>query len=120
MPEIKERLERGNFNAPDEVREFDKGRIETLVVAGFTVTRATLEPGWKWSTCMRPLVQTDSCATAHFGYQVAGRMTIRTDDGFETTTVAGDVVSLAPGHEAWVVGNQAVVFVDFRGMVHYG
>lgn len=107
------------FDLPEEVRAFDKGKVELVKVAGATIGRATFEPGWKWSTCVKPIAKTDSCQAAHFGYQVSGTMTTRMDDGTEKTSKAGDVLNIPPGHDAWVVGKEPVVIVDFQGMVDY-
>jgi hypothetical protein len=119
MPNSAERFESKSLNSPDEVRKFDKGKVELVNVAGATIGRATFEPGWKWSTCVKPIANTNSCQAAHFGYQVSGTMTTRMDDGIEKTSKAGDVLNIPPGHDAWVVGNEAVVVLDFQGMVDY-
>ena len=112
-------LEKRNVNLPDEVRRFDKGKIELVTVAGATVGRATLEPGWKWSTCVKPIAKTGSCQSAHYGYQLSGIMTTRMDDGTEMTSNAGDVVNIPAGHDSWVVGDVPVVIMDFQGMSDY-
>jgi hypothetical protein len=114
-----EKFESKSLNLPEEVRKFDKGKVELVNVAGATIGRATFEPGWKWSTCVKPIANTSSCQAAHFGYQVSGTMTTRMDDGTETTSKAGDVLNIPPGHDAWVVGNEPVVVLDFQGMVDY-
>jgi len=111
-----------SLNSPDEVRKFDKGRVELVNVGGVAIGRATFEPGWKWSTCVtcvKPIAKTNSCQAAHYGYQLSGTMTTRMDDGTERTSKAGDVFNIPPGHDAWVVGNEPVVVVDFQGMVDY-
>jgi len=108
-----------SMNSPEEVRKFDKGKVELVNVAGAAIGRATFDPGWKWSTCVRPIAQTNSCQAAHYGYQLSGTMTTRMDDGTERTSKAGDVLNIPPGHDAWVVGNEPVVLVDFQGMVDY-
>ena len=108
-----------SLNAPDEVRKFDKGKLELVKVGGGTVGRATFEPGWKWSTCVKPIAKTNSCQASHYGYQISGTLVTRMDDGAESTSKAGDVLSIPPGHDAWVVGNEPVVFLDFQGMVDY-
>jgi mannose-6-phosphate isomerase-like protein (cupin superfamily) len=110
---------RKNFGKPDEVREFPKGRLELITATGTTVGRATLEPGWRWSTSVKPGIGTESCKSAHFQYQVAGVLKVRMDDGTEFECRPGDVVQIPPGHDAWVVGNEAVVVVDFQGMADY-
>jgi hypothetical protein len=119
MPKSAEKFESKSLNLPEEVRKFDKGKVEFVNVAGATIGRATFEPGWKWSTCVKPIANTNSCQAAHFGYQVSGTMTTRMDDGTEKTSKAGDVLNIPPGHDAWVVGNEAVVVLDFQGMIDY-
>lgn len=107
-------LEVKSLNKPDETRPFvDKGKAEVVVVEGTTVLRATLEPGWKWSEHVKPLVKTNSCQTRHTGYIVSGRMRIRMDDGTEKEVGPGDACVIAPGHDAWVVGSEPCVMVDF-------
>jgi hypothetical protein len=104
---------------PDEVRQFPEGRVELVKLGGATVGRAVLKPGWRWSTCVQPLAKTKSCEAAHFQYHLAGTLHVRMDDGSEFDCKAGDVSLLPPGHDAWVVGNEPVVLVDFQGMVNF-
>jgi quercetin dioxygenase-like cupin family protein len=108
-----------NFGKPDEVREFPRGRLELLKVGGAMVGRAVFEPGWRWATSVQPLVHTRSCEAPHFQYHVAGTLRIRMDDGAEFDCRPGDVSLLPAGHDAWVVGEEAAVVVDFQGMVDY-
>ncbi len=114
-----EKPECKSFSAPAEVRKFEKGKVELVNVGGVTIGRAIFEPGWKWSTCLKPIAKTDSCQVAHLGYQVSGTMILRMDDGTELMARAGDVLSLPPGHDGWVVGNEPAVFIDFQGLVDY-
>ncbi len=108
-----------HFSKPDEVRTFPKGKVEIVKVNGATIGRATFEPGWKWSTSVQPLVKTKSCEAPHFQYQISGTMKIVMDDGSEFESGPGDVTLLPEGHDAWVVGNEPVVVVDFQGMIDY-
>lgn len=108
-----------NFGKADEVREFPKGRLELLRIGGATVGRATFEPGWRWATSLQPLAKTRSCEAPHFQYHVSGVLRIRMDDGAEFDCKAGDVSLLPAGHDAWVVGNEPAVVVDFQGMIDY-
>ncbi len=112
-------LELSSFNAPDEVRNFSKGKLELVRVGGVMIGRATFLPGWKWSECVRPIAKTSNCRAAHFGYQLSGILVTRMEDGSETTSRAGDVLSIPPGHDAWVVGDEPAVLIDFQGMADY-
>jgi hypothetical protein len=108
-----------NFGKPDEIREFPKGRLELITIGGSTIGRGIFQPGWKWSTSVQPIAKTKSCEAPHFQYQVAGVMQVRMDDGTELTCRPGDIVSLPSGHDAWVVGDENVIVVDFQGMADY-
>lgn len=119
MGKVMERFALKNMDNPDEVRAFDKGRLELVNVAGRTVGRAVFQPGWKWSAHVKPIARTQSCEAPHFGYQVSGRMQVVMDDGTEFVAKAGDVMNIPPGHDAWVVGDEPVVVVDFQGFVDY-
>ena len=112
-------MEAKSLNKPDEVRTFDKGKLEIVNIGGRTVGRATLQPGWRWSDSVKPLVKTKSCEAPHFQYHVSGALKIKMDDGTERVCRAGDVSMLGSGHDAWVVGDEPVVIVDFQGMVDY-
>jgi len=83
------------------------------------IGRAVLEPGWRWSTSVKPLAKTKSCEASHFQYQLSGTLKVLMDDGTELECKAGDVALLPIGHDAWVVGKEPVVIVDFQGMVDY-
>lgn len=108
-----------NFARADETREFPKGKLELVNVGGTTVGRATLQPGWRWSTSVKPIAKTRSCEAGHFQYHVSGILRIKMDDGQEFDCKPGDISYLPPGHDAWVVGDQPVVAVDFHGMLDY-
>jgi hypothetical protein len=114
-----EKAEHRDFRRPDEIREFPKGRLELIKIGGATVGRAVFEPGWKWSTSVQPLAKTRSCEAPHFQYHVSGVLRILMDDGAEFDCRAGDVSLLPSGHDAWVIGNEPAVVVDFQGMIDY-
>jgi hypothetical protein len=107
------------FGKPDGVKEFPKGRVELVNIGGETIGRATLQPGWKWSECVQPIAKTKSCEAPHFQYHVSGVLRVRMDDGTELDCKPGDMSLLPPGHDAWVVGNEPVVVVDFQGMTKF-
>jgi len=112
-------MEGKSLNTPDEVRTFDKGKLELVNIGGKTVGRATFQPGWRWSQSVKPLIHTKSCEAPHFQYHISGTLRVRMDDGSERDFKAGDVSRLEAGHDGWVVGDEPVVVVDFQGMSDY-
>ena len=116
---VKAMAELKAFAKPDEVREFPKGRVELVKIGGATVGRAVFEPGWRWATSVQPIAKTASCEAPHFQYHVSGKLAIKMDDGTELVAQAGDVTALPMGHDAWVVGDEPVVVVDWFGASNY-
>ncbi len=113
-------LEIRSFDAPDETRPFaDKGKAAVVGLSSGPVGRGVFEPGWRWSSHIKPIAGTDSCQTAHLGYVISGRMKIVMDDGSEGEIGPGSVTRIAPGHDAWVVGDEPCVFVDFGAIENY-
>jgi hypothetical protein len=102
-----------NFGSPDEVRTPDKTKVEVVDLAGVKSARLTLQPGWRWSECIKPIVGGDRCQAHHVGLMVAGTMHIVNGDGSEGEATAGDAYVIEPGHDAWVVGDEAVVAYEF-------
>lgn len=111
-----EKSEVKDFENPDKVREFPCGRVELVSIGGALVGKITLQPGWRWSESMGPTFKTDICRASHLMYQLSGTVRIRMEDGEQFECHAGDVCSIVSGHDAWVVGNEPVVTVDFQGM----
>jgi quercetin dioxygenase-like cupin family protein len=107
------------FKSPDEVRTFEKGKLELLNIGGGVVGRLTLEPGWRWSKHVKPMAKTDWCEAPHFQYHASGRIHIVMSDGTEFEAGPGDVTALPAGHDAWVVGNEPVVLIDWSGASKY-
>ncbi len=108
------------FDKPDEVRPFAaKGKAEVVNLGGTQVLRGTFEPGWKWSEHVKPLAGTDTCQVAHAGYVVSGRMKVKGDDGSEGDLGPGQAFTIAPGHDAWTVGNENCVLIDFGNVGQY-
>jgi hypothetical protein len=112
-------MQKKSMVQPDETRGFPLGRLELLSLGGITFGRGTFQPGWRWSTSVKPLVKTKSCEAPHLQYHVSGRLHVRMDDGSEMEFGPGDVSLLPPGHDAWVVGDEPVVVIDISGMGEY-
>lgn len=112
-------LETADFDAADEVRTFEFGRLDICEVGGQPVGRMTLQPGWRWSEHVRPIAGTDLCMAPHCGYQLAGTLRVRMADGTETDCTPGRLMSIPPGHDAWVVGDEDVVAIDWQGVSDY-
>ena len=108
-----ERFESKSLNSPEEVRKFDNGKVEIVNVAGAAVGRATFEPGWKWSTSVKPIAGTDSCQSHHVGYCLEGAIHVVHDGGDELDIGPGAVYEILPGHDAWVVGDDTFQALEF-------
>ena len=107
-------LEVKNFDSPDEERPFvDKGGADVVNVAGKVIGRGRFEPGWRWSECVKPIAQTDSCEVSHLGYILSGRMKVMMNDGTESDLGPGDVYAIPPGHDALVEGPEPCIALDF-------
>jgi mannose-6-phosphate isomerase-like protein (cupin superfamily) len=98
---------------PDEVRKLPNGKTDIANLGDATVARMTAEPGWKWSKDVKPIVNTNSCQLSHTQYAISGRLRVRMDDGTEQEFGPGEAMYIPPGHDAWVVGNERFVAVEF-------
>lgn len=107
-------VEVGDFNAPDETRTPDKTTIEIVRMGGSTASRMRLEPGWRWSECIKPIVGGERCQALHLGLLQSGRMHVAHDDGSEQEIGPGQTYVIEPGHDAWVVGDEPAVGFEFQ------
>ena len=112
-------LEKKPLAHPDEVRRFAHGSLEVVTLAAGSIGKGTFEPGWQWSTHIGPATGTRSCPVPHLGYVVSGRMMVVMPDGEQLTLEPGDVFSIPPGHDAWTLGAEACVLIDFAGAATY-
>jgi len=107
------------FANPDETRTFEHGRVDLVRIGEAEIGRLTLEPGWRWSEHVQPIAGTQWCEAPHFQYHIAGTLRILMADGQQFDAVPGDVTALPQGHDAWVVGDDPVVVVDWWGASNY-
>jgi quercetin dioxygenase-like cupin family protein len=112
-------LQGKSLDSPDETRSFDHGKMDVVELGNVTVGRAQFEPGWRWSEHVKPIAGTDSCEVPHVGYVISGRMGIAMDDGQEQEVGPGEAVVIPPGHDAWIVGDEPCVILDFSGADEY-
>ena len=108
------------FERPDEVRTFEKGRLELITIAGTTIGRASYEPGWKWSVHVGPTVGAARCTVEHLGLVLSGHATAAFDDGRIYDLTTGTVFHIpAEPHDSWVVGDEPYVSLHLLGASHY-
>jgi quercetin dioxygenase-like cupin family protein len=114
-------LIRKSLDSPEETRPFEdgKGKLELVNLEGGGVGRATFEPGWQWSKHVKPIAGTDSCQAAHMAYFISGRMKVVMDDGEEMDYGPGDFAIMGAGHDAWTVGDEPCVVIDWQGFADY-
>lgn len=111
---------RRSFDQPDSREEFPLGWVELIRVGSLTLGRETLQPGWRWSVHVRPTAETERCEYHHVGVCISGRWVAEDRDGTQTEFGPGDAYDVAPGHDAWVVGDEPSVVVDFQGIAGWG
>ena len=107
------------FRTPDENRGFPHGKAEILSFSGAEIGRLVFEPGWRWSNDVKPIAKTEFCEAPHFQYHISGTLHVVMEDGTEFDAVPGDVTALPSGHDAWVVGDEPAVLVDWFGASNY-
>ena len=112
-------VEVARFESPDETRTPEKTRIDVVHMGGATAARFTFEPGWRWSEHIKPVAGTERCQARHLGIARSGTLHVVHDDGSEVEIRAGDSYMIEPGHDAWVVGDEPCVAVDFGGIAQY-
>ena len=102
-----------SVGSPSGSREIPNGQLHLVEVDGFSCVKVRYEPGWRWSESMGPVAGTHRCQVRHTGYVLAGRLRVRMDDGTEAEVGPGDLFVVPPGHDGWVVGDDAFEALDF-------
>jgi len=112
---------RKSLDSPEETRRFEDGmgKLDLVNLDAGAVGRATFEPGWQWLKHIKPIAQTESCQAAHLAYYISGRMKVVMDDGEEMEFGPGDFAVIPSGHDAWVVGDEPCVAIDWQGFADY-
>jgi hypothetical protein len=108
-------VEARSFDAPDETRTPDKSKLEIVRMGGgMSASRMLLEPGWRWSESIKPIVGGERCQMRHVGVLQSGTMHVVHEDGTEQEIGPGHAYVIDPGHDAWVVGDEPVVGFEFE------
>jgi len=108
------------FEAPDETRVFEKGKLEIVRIGGMTIGRASYEPGWRWTEHVSPIVGTSFCEVEHVGMVLSGRAMAAMKDGTEVELTAGSLFYVPPvPHDSWVIGDKPYVSLHFLGADQY-
>jgi hypothetical protein len=107
-------IEAKSLDKPDETRRPDKTTIDVVTLGNAKAARFTFQPGWKWSDCIKPVAGTESCEVAHLGYVMSGRLHVAHNDGTEGDVGPGDAYRIEPGHDAWVIGDEPLVGLEFE------
>jgi class 3 adenylate cyclase len=107
---------RKNFGEPDEVVELPGVRTEIVELGDLTVGRMVNEPGWRWSTHVKPKVGGDWCQARHVGVVLSGRLGIDFPDGTSIVFQPGDAFDVPPGHDGYTVGDEPVVQIEWTGL----
>ena len=92
---------------------------QVVTLSGTQVLKGRFDPGWRWSEHVRPSPAPTSAQSPHFLYVISGRMGVKMDDGTEGETGPNQVTRLEPGHDAWVIGDEPCVVVDFGASPAY-
>lgn len=114
------KVQSGSFRRPDEVRTLNHGRIELVNLGEESVGRQVLEPGWRWSEHVKPVVGTPFCEFHHFGLVISGRLHVEMADGTVMEVGPESVYEIPPGHDAWVIGDEPWVGVNWSGIRTWG
>jgi class 3 adenylate cyclase len=107
------RLQAKAFDAPDETRTVPRALLRVVNLGEVAVGHAIWEPGWRWSTDLRPIAGGEWCEIHHLGYAMAGRLAVITEDGDQLEIPGGSVYEIPPRHDAWVVGDEPFETVEW-------
>ena len=112
-------MQRKSLSMPDEERSIPNGGVQIWEIGDFVVGKVTFNPGWRWSKDVKPIANTEWCEAPHFQYHLSGTLHVKMADGTEFDAGPGEVTALPSGHDAWVVGEEPVVVIDWCGASNY-
>ena len=114
MTTMTREIQAKSLDVPDETQPIPgKGQFEVVHLGETTAARATFQPGFRWSEHVGQDVGASLCPVRHIGYVISGRSGIRMADGTERELAAGDAFDVPAGHDAWVIGDEPYVTINF-------
>jgi hypothetical protein len=108
-----------SLESPDDTRTFPSGMVQVVRLGGHSIGRTALEPGWRWSECVKPIAGTERCQARHVGYQLSGTLRVEFEDGTGLVIKPGDAYVIRPGHDGWVEGDETVRSVEFESLADW-
>ena len=112
------KMQKKSMNSPDETSSIKRENTYNNM-GNSSIGKMTLEPGWTWEKCVKPIAKTESCEVTHTQYVESGRIRVKMNDGTEEEYGPGDVAYIPPGHSAWVVGDEPYVGIEFGTAANY-
>ena len=116
MGEIKTK----KFDEPDESLTLPNLIGQIVVLGEIYISRTVSQPGWRWSIDVKPLAGTEWCQFHHQGVALSGQMHIMTAEGAQRIIGPGEAYDIPPGHDAWVVGDEPAISIEFQGVRGWG
>jgi len=107
-------IEKKSLNQPEQTKAFGKMKVEVITIGGLNFQRITAQPGWRWSTDVKPIAKTESCQVSHLLCVISGKLRVRMNDGKEVEFNPGDMGLVPPGHDGWTVGDKPAVWLEFQ------
>lgn len=111
------RIQRKSVIEPDEIRELPGLTLNLLRVGSLSLGYATVQPGFRWSTHLRKETDEPLCQIHHLQLLLSGRFAVEMDDGEYVEIGPNEVFDVPPGHDAWVLGDEPAVILDFLGNI---
>ncbi len=109
-----------SFDQPDETVSFPHGEARLVSLGSLTAAWGVLQPGWRWKEDIAPIAGTEWCQFRHVGVAISGRLAGVMADGSTFEARPGTFFDLAPGHDAWVVGDEPAVSFEFQDVEGWG
>ena len=109
------RIQRKRLDRPDDVLKLPRLTVNIVRVGSLTIGLGTVEPGFRWSTHVRKEIDEPLCQVHHLQLLLSGRFAVEMADGEYVELEPNEIFDVPPGHDAWVIGDEPAVLLDFLG-----